>query len=87
MPCTVSREEAESYEREANQKKFGVADLNERIAEAVACELARVYEKMCHDHTVGRCLIPGRAKPRLSKMTRKWIELHKEADKQRKRGK
>jgi hypothetical protein len=78
MPCTVTRQEAEYYEREANKKKFGVDDLDERITEAVACELARAFEKASLNLS---------SKPRLSKMTRKWIELHKESDKQRKRGK
>lgn len=42
MPCAISRQEEEEYERAANLKHYGVADLDHRITTTVACELARV---------------------------------------------
>lgn len=44
MPCAVSKEEKEFYEKEDNRKAYGVAELMSRITETVACELSRILE-------------------------------------------
>lgn len=71
MPCVVTREEAEWYEKKWNHEKYGVHALDGRIMETVACELAHLIEK----HGL---------KKELSKMAKKWILEHNKADKKRK---
>jgi len=70
MPCTVSKEEEEWYEKEGNKKLYGVADLDDRITERVACELAKVLEQ----NNMLYLLTP---------VALKWIEKHKKEDKRR----
>jgi len=70
MPCTISKEEEEWYEKKGNKKLYGVADLDERITERVACELAKVLEQNNMLHL-------------LTPVAVKWIKKHKKEDKQR----
>lgn len=70
MPCTVSKEEQEWYEKEDNKKKYGVADLDDRITTAVACELVRLLRA---NGLLDQCSV----------MARKWIKQHDKEDRQR----
>lgn len=67
MPCSITQDEKDYYEREKNRKEYGVAELTHRITTAVACELAKLIEDQG---------LQGR----LSPMAQKWIRLHAEED-------
>lgn len=67
MPCTVTKEEEEYYEKESNEKEYGVSELSSRITERVACELSRLIED-------------AGMQCRLSNVAKKWIENHKAKD-------
>ena len=73
MPCSVSQQEQEHYERKANAETYGQSELTARITETVACELSRLVEK----HGI---------QSELSTMATKWIEIHKAADAERGEG-
>ena len=70
MPCSVSKEEEEFYEKASNKKLYGLAELESRITERVACELAKLIE----DSGLGA---------KLSPVAKKWIAIHKEKDAKR----
>ncbi len=70
MPCVVTKEEEEWYEREGNKKEYGVADLDDRITTTVACELAKILEK---HGLLNEC----------SAVANKWIKKHKKEDRER----
>lgn len=70
MPCVVTREEEEYWERGENKKDYGVADLDSRITTTVACELAKILEK---HGLMGEC----------SAMAKKWVKKHKKEDRER----
>lgn len=69
MPCSVTKGEMEYYEKEANLKKYGVAELSGRVAESVACELSK--------------LLTADQLAELTPMAVKWIRLHAAKDAQR----
>ncbi len=66
MPCAVSKEEKEYYERQLNEERYGVKDLSHRIVTTVACEL---FKALSEEQHAG-----------LSKMAQKWIAIHKQED-------
>jgi len=70
MPCTMSKEEEEYYERYHNMGLYGEGWTNAQLTEAVACALAKELE----------------AAGLLSKMpgyVQGWIEAHKRRDAER----
>lgn len=67
MPCSVSREEELWYEQDANHKLYGIRDVDRRISQRVACEMAQLIEALG-------------ASDQLSKVAAKWIEHHKAED-------
>lgn len=69
MPCAVSQEEKDYYERKVNFEKFGAKELNHRITESVCCEVA--------------CLLTNKQVEKLSSMARKWIDHHHKRDNER----
>lgn len=42
MPCSVSQEEIDFYNRRANEEKYGVAWTDKEITTEVCCYLARL---------------------------------------------
>lgn len=70
MPCSVSQEEQDHYEREGNRKLYGKADLSSRITETVACELSKLIVK----HGL---------QDQVSKMASIWIGEHNKKDAKR----
>jgi hypothetical protein len=70
MPCSVSKEEEEFYEKSNNKKLYGLKELSSRITERVACELSRLIED-------------AGFQSKLSSVAVKWIERHKEEDAKR----
>jgi hypothetical protein len=70
MPCAVTQEEIDYYNKQSNLKEYGVSELSGRITTTVACELSRVIE------THG---LSGE----LSELSLKWIENHKRQDSSR----
>jgi hypothetical protein len=70
MPCSVSKEEEEYYEKARNERLYGSSDLTSRITERVACELSQIIEA----HGLAE---------KLSPVATKWIKLHKEEDAKR----
>lgn len=70
MPCVVTQEEKEYYEREDNKEKFGVPELTARINTTVACEMGALIKRL------------GKL-DELSPMAQKWLELHEAEDRKR----
>lgn len=70
MPCAITQEEQEFYEKQSNLEKYGVNDLTGRITTTVACELSKIIER----HGL---------QTELSPMALKWIEKHKIEDETR----
>ena len=69
MPCSMTRDEERLANREANERTFGVrADLSD-ILTRVACDLAK--------H------VPEDQRKHLLPLTRRWLDLHALADKER----
>lgn len=67
MPCVVTQEEEDYYNKLSNLKNYGLSELTSRITVRVACELSKIIEK--HNLT-----------SELSPTAIKWIEKHKEED-------
>lgn len=70
MPCSISKEEEEYYEKSGNQTLYGISELESRITERVACELATLIDD-------------SGLSAKLSPVAKKWIEIHKEKDAKR----
>ncbi len=68
MPCTITPQEEEYYEREHNKKAFGFDGLN--IATASACA---AFKKLEEQNLIGD----------LPKFAQLWWKNHKKEDKQR----
>lgn len=70
MPCSVSRSEEEYYQRAINEKKYGISELDSRITERVACELAKLIES-------------AGLESQISGVAKTWVKIHKEKDEDR----
>jgi hypothetical protein len=67
MPCAVSQNEIESYERMHNIETYGVDMTHGRLVETVACHLAQMLESNTPLHEA----------PEFVKI---WIKNHKAKD-------
>jgi hypothetical protein len=67
MPCTISKEEVEWYEKEENQKTFGLKLTDDDILEEVACAACRTLQQL------GKLYLAP-------KLVQKWWELHTKKD-------
>lgn len=63
MPCSVSDDEIEFYEKNSNSEKYGISDTDERITETVACFLSQLIKKHSLEYE-------------LPLYVSKWIEEH-----------
>lgn len=68
MPCTVTPKEIEYYEKDANEKEFGMRATDAKILEEVACQMARILDHHGLENQA-------------SKLVQRWIKHHKEKDK------
>lgn len=73
MPCVITKEEEEFYEKDSNRRIFGEFDLSSRITTRVACEFAKILEK-------------NGLLNQVSSVGLKWIEQHKKEDEKREKG-
>lgn len=68
MPCTISKEEEEYYQKEDNKKEFGQALTNAKLLEEVACQATNfLYDNKLLDE----------APP----LVKKWFVAHAAKDK------
>lgn len=72
MPCTISQEDEEYYEKCSNKELYGIMEVDSKILERVSCELAHVIQESGLEH-------------KLSTLAKKWIQVHNEKDKIRKK--
>lgn len=67
MPCTVTKEEALAYEREANKANLGKSLTDAEIATEAACQMGKLLRE--HD-------LVDKASP----FVQKWIARHEASD-------
>jgi len=73
MPCSISQEEIELYEKEENEKLFDKRLTDARLLEEVACQACKYMQEN------------GTLKD-APKFIQKWFKHHQKKDRKRKRG-